>query len=158
MIFWRRERFWFQHFFQVFQTSYLCSLLWIQANFEYLIYHMWILKLIQWMTPNLRMKLCGLRPYAWVYPDGNTEKLTIDFQFPWKRFELGIIKNDFWSSTIWACRIRLSLTEVNNSKNPGIQPRHALNTLLIHRMSVWICLGSKSMIWYWHNYVPYSVQ
>ena len=39
-----------------------------------------------------------------------------DIHFPGNRFEFGIISNDFWSSTIWACHIPLLLNEVENPK------------------------------------------
>ena len=41
-----------------------------------------------------------------------------DVQFPGKWFGLDIISNDFWSSTIWASQILLSLTKVKTSKIP----------------------------------------
>ena len=47
-----------------------------------------------------------------------------DVQFPENWFEFDTILNDFWSSTIWAIQIQVSLTEFKNSKNPGIQPNH----------------------------------
>ena len=58
------------------------------------------------------------------YPNAHAKikKLISDIQFPENRFELGIIKNDFWSSTIWAIPIQVSFPEFENLKNPGIQP------------------------------------
>ena len=41
------------------------------------------------------------------YPNAHAKvkKLIADVQFPGDRFELGIIENDLWSSTIWAIQI-----------------------------------------------------
>ena len=50
------------------------------------------------------------------------KKLISDVQFSGNQFELGIIENDFWSSTIWAIQIQVSFPEFENPKNPGIQP------------------------------------
>ena len=44
--------------------------------------------------------------------------------FPGNGFELGIIGNDFSSSTIWAIQIYFLFTEFKNRKNPGIQPTY----------------------------------
>ena len=45
-----------------------------------------------------------------------------DAEFPGKLFEFGIILNDFWSSTIRGIQINTTLAELENPKNPGIQP------------------------------------
>ena len=47
--------------------------------------------------------------------------------FPWNWFEFGIIRNDFWSSTVWAFQIQVWFTEFKNPKNPGIQPIDGAN-------------------------------
>ena len=62
------------------------------------------------------------------------KKLIFDIQFPGNRFQLGIIKNDFWSSTIWAIQIQASFPEFKNPKNPGIQPIHELK---MDRFQLW---------------------
>ena len=51
-----------------------------------------------------------------------TEKNYVWFQE--NKFEFGIISNDFWSSTIWAIHIQVSVTEFKNPENPGIQPKN----------------------------------
>ena len=40
-----------------------------------------------------------------------------DVEFPENWFGFGIILNDFWSFTIWAIQIQVSITELQNLKN-----------------------------------------
>ena len=47
-------------------------------------------------------------------------------EFSYGKFEIGTISNDFRISTNWGFRIQVSLTDVENPKNPGIQPNHEL--------------------------------
>ena len=50
----------------------------------------------------------------------------VDFQRQFRRYllDFGIILNDFWSSSIWAIHIQVSITEFRNPENPGIQPNY----------------------------------
>ena len=47
-----------------------------------------------------------------------------DVQFPGNWFDFGVILNNFWSFTIWAIQIQVSITELQIRKKPGIQPRY----------------------------------
>ena len=54
------------------------------------------------------------------------------------KFEIGFIRNNFWSSTIWASQIRLSLTKVKTSKksrNSTYQYTNVHNVLNIFKLS-----------------------
>ena len=86
-------------------------------------------------TPQNDIKRCGifLRIFWYVWKvcrilspcpnaHANVKKCIFVVLSPGTRFELGIIGNDFQSSTIWAIRILVLFTEFENSKNPGIQP------------------------------------
>ena len=65
-------------------------------------------------------KVCRIIP---TYPNlqAKIKKMISDIQFPGNRFELGTIKNYFWSSTIWAKQIQVSFPEFENPKAPRIQ-------------------------------------
>ena len=60
------------------------------------------------------------------YPNAHAkvQNWIFDVQFPGNWFRSGIIWNDFWSITIWAIQIEVSLADLQNRKNPGIQPNH----------------------------------
>ena len=69
-----------------------------------------------------------------IYPNAHAKikKVISDIQFPGNRFELGIIKNDFWSSSIWAIQIQVSFPGFEIAKKPGIQPIHNMVRVHVH--------------------------
>ena len=54
------------------------------------------------------------------------QNLIFGVQLPGNWFEFGIFGNDFWSSTIGAVQIHVSIIEFENPKNLGIKPTHNL--------------------------------
>ena len=71
------------------------------------------------------------------YPNAhaNAKKWIFDVHFPRKRFEFGILSNDFRSSTILAFQIQVSFPGVKIAKNPGIQPTYRLQIFYKVRFS-----------------------
>ena len=80
-----------------------------------------------------------LKIYNLSYSDKNfmhwVRKWILDFHFPGNWFEFGIILNDFGSFTIWAIQNQISLTQLQNRKNPGIQPTYVGTIMDIHNVS-----------------------
>ena len=60
--------------------------------------------------------------YTYSNAHAHTQTWIFYVQFLGNRIIVGVIPNDFWSSTIWVIQIQVPFTGIKNPKNPGIQP------------------------------------
>ena len=89
----------------------------------------WIFELGEWnVKPN--SSDCRASKIIW-----NHTKLKIHFRFTLPRKLVRVryhFVNDFWCFTIWAIEIQVSLTQLQNRKNPGIQAMYNFQLLRGH--------------------------